>query len=461
MSDDPKDKQDASRSFSPRYEPFSPYYLRPSEGTSAVISPILLKGDNYDEWCRSLRNNLRAKNKLGFIDGTTSKSTAQSPDYHQWGIVNSMLVAWICNTLDVSVRSTMRFLEDVQMLWDDLRDRYSLGNGPRVFELKNQIRDCKQRGRSVAAYFGELCRLQDELASAEKLPVCTCSAATEYAQLRERAHVHEFCLGLDPTKFGTVVSGLLLMDPLPSLNVVYAKIISDERKQAVTDSSDSVRSTAVGFAASSMASGRMEPRVCSHCGRTGHSKDRCYELVGWPESVAARTRGGRIGRSSRGRGSRGAGRGSTRGGFAANVGGQRYNASTEGGEPERASAPTLTDEQWSQLLTVLKGSKATSSTEKLLGMYGANDWIIDSGASNHMSGNLSLFFDCHDISSPVGLPNGKSTTATKEGKIRLCDGLILENVLFVPTLTCSLLSVSQLLEKQKLIVIFSDKFCII
>lgn len=49
------------------YEPFSEYYLHPSEDTGAVISSIILTGDNYESWSRSLHNNLRAKNKLGFI----------------------------------------------------------------------------------------------------------------------------------------------------------------------------------------------------------------------------------------------------------------------------------------------------------------------------------------------------------------------------------------------------------
>lgn len=35
-----------------------------------------------------------------------------------------------------------------------LRDRYSL-NGLRILELKNQIRKYKQRGRSVAIYYGD------------------------------------------------------------------------------------------------------------------------------------------------------------------------------------------------------------------------------------------------------------------------------------------------------------------
>lgn len=75
-----------------RYEPFSAYYLHPSEGIGIVISSIMLKGDNYEESSRSLRNNLRVKNKLGFIEGTIVVPDAKFSDYHQWGIVNSMFV---------------------------------------------------------------------------------------------------------------------------------------------------------------------------------------------------------------------------------------------------------------------------------------------------------------------------------------------------------------------------------
>ena len=101
---------------STRYEPFTPYYLHASEGTGSVISPILLTGTNYDEWVRSLRNNLRAKNKLDFVDSTITEPKPKYPDYDQWGIVNSMLVAWIFNTLDVSIHKTVPFADHVKVL---------------------------------------------------------------------------------------------------------------------------------------------------------------------------------------------------------------------------------------------------------------------------------------------------------------------------------------------------------
>ncbi|XP_021856077.1 uncharacterized protein [Spinacia oleracea] len=435
----------------PRYEPFSAFYLHPSEGTGAVISPILLKGDNYDHWVKSLSNNLRAKNKLGFLDGTILQPDVESADYDQWNIVNSMLVAWIFNTLHESIQSTVPFPNTVKVLWDDLRDRYSLRNGPRVHELKNKISDCKQRGRSVCEYYGELRTLWGELASALKLPSCSCSAAPEYVVLLENEKLHQFLIGLDSTKYKTEVASL--MDPLPSISYAHGKVLSAERHQAVTAAHDT-RPDAVGFATNAVAQGRDQAklaavsgdsRVCSHCGVKGHVKDKCFELHGYPEWYQGRSRG-RGGRPAPRGGS--IGRGRARGGFAANVGSSNYTGASMINEGDRSSTPTLSDNQFAKLMASLNVQQSASSTPKLHGKMNNDDWIIDTGASNHMSGNVDLFIDLHDISSStVGLPNGKNTIATKEGRVKLSDTLILDDVLFVPALTCNLLSVSQLLEK--------------
>lgn len=61
-----------------------------------------------------------------------------------------MLVAWIYNTLDESIRSTISFSDNVKTFWDELQDRYSVGKGPRIHELKSQLSNCKQRGQAVA-----------------------------------------------------------------------------------------------------------------------------------------------------------------------------------------------------------------------------------------------------------------------------------------------------------------------
>ena len=60
-----------------------------------------------------------------------------------------------------------------------------------------------------------------------------------------------------------------------------------------------------------------------------------------------------------------------------------------------------------------------------------------------MTGTLSLLHDLRDIvPCIVGLPNGNKVVATKEGSVVLDGGICLENVLYVPGLTCNLFSVS-------------------
>ncbi|KAL2938404.1 RNA-binding protein lark, partial [Bienertia sinuspersici] len=249
----------------------------------------------------------------------------------------------IFNTLDASIRKTVPFSDSVKVLWDDLRDRYSLRNDPRIHELKAMIADCRQRGRSVDEYYGELRTHWDELASAVKLPKCTCSAAVEYSILLENEKLHQFLIGLDPKKYRDVASALLMLDPLPSLSYAHGKVLAAERHQFVTEPQDS-RSDVVGFSVDGVAPSRTQvsgdARVCTHCCRKGHEKDKCFELYGWPE-------GGRAGGRAGGRGgSRGGGRGRGRHSFAATIDSTHQALSSNTTDVDRASLPTLPDAQF-------------------------------------------------------------------------------------------------------------------
>ncbi|KAF9589111.1 hypothetical protein IFM89_019161, partial [Coptis chinensis] len=129
-------------------------------------------------------------------------------------------------------------------------------------------------------------------------------------------------MGLDSKKYHDVASGLLMLDPLPSLSYAHGKVLSVERHQSVTAAQDS-RNDVVGFVidgvAQSRAQGSVDVRLCSHCGRKGHEKDKCFQLIGWPEWAG---NGGRSGGRLSGRGGRrnyGHGGGHGQGGFAATM----------------------------------------------------------------------------------------------------------------------------------------------
>ncbi|KAK3009829.1 hypothetical protein RJ639_013954 [Escallonia herrerae] len=124
--------------------------------------------------------------------------------------------------------------------------------------------------------------------------------------------------------------------------------------------------------------------------------------------------------------------------------------------------PGLTPEQMQRLITFLKSSP--SSTDSLVGksLPTTHTWLIDSGASHHMTGNLNFFSSIWDIPPyPVGLPNGLQTNAIKAGSVSLADGITLRHVLYVPNLAVNLIYVSCLATDAKCFVAFSHDICVL
>ncbi|KAL8090665.1 hypothetical protein AgCh_039920 [Apium graveolens] len=54
-----------------------------SSGAELQLGTMLLSGDNFINWSRSVKMALGAKNKLGFIDGSSSKPSENSPDLNK------------------------------------------------------------------------------------------------------------------------------------------------------------------------------------------------------------------------------------------------------------------------------------------------------------------------------------------------------------------------------------------
>ena len=90
------------------------------------------------------------------------------------------------------------------------------------------------------------------------------------------------------------------------------------------------------------------------------------------------------------------------------------------------------------------------------------DWIIDTGATDHMVHSISMFNSITSLSNTyVYLPNGERALVTHIGTIHLTEKLILHNVLCVPSFSFNLISVSQLNKSLTCCLIFLGSFCFI
>lgn len=424
----------------------SPYSLFSSDNPGALITSIQLKGENYNEWSTEMMNALQAKRKAGFIDGTLKKPTEGHADLESWLSVNSMIVGWLRTSIEPKLRSTVTFITDAHKLWEHLKERFSVGNKVRVHQLMAKLASCRQDGQAVIDYYGRLAKMWEELQTYRPPPACTCDAASLYEKEREDERVHQFVMGLDESRFGHVVTAIIEADVLPDLGKVYNKIIREEDRLNSAKIREQ-QQEAVGFVSrrennsGELGGGhdalptsqyRGKDRNCSNCGRTGHEKSTCWQLIDYPEWFTERG----------GHGTRGASRGGGRGG-ASRGRGQSNVAFATSANPG-ATAPELTAEQW-RVITQILQEKSSGASDKMSGKD-MGDVILETGASHHMTGDINLLINLEDISScKIGFADGSTTVAKKKGVLPLSDRISLYDVLYVPDLNCSLISVSKLL----------------
>ncbi|GAU34891.1 hypothetical protein TSUD_144220 [Trifolium subterraneum] len=394
----------------------SPYDLNSNDNPGSIITQVQLRGENYDEWAKAIRTSLRARRKWGFVEGTVKQPDENSPEMEDWWTVQAMVVSWILNTIEASLRSTISYMENAKELWDDIKDRLSVVNGPRIQQLKSELASCKQEGMTMVNYYGKLKALWDELGNYQQIPICTCKGCTcdiktKLEKRREEEKVHQFLMGLDDVLYGTTRSSLLATDPLPSLNRVYATLIQEERVKTIARSKEE-RIEIVGLTVKT--GGRMRERgdpkdkACSNCKQSGHEATGCFQLIGYPDWWGDRPR-------------------HEAKGVARVKGQQQSQGRGRGMEVDNGGLIGLSAEQWQKLMEILNNQKGNNSEK----MTGKEAWIIDTGASNHMTGNLRLLQELKNVQGcPVGLPDGQKVVATMEGTTVLEGGLKISNVLY-------------------------------
>ena len=125
-----------------------PLFLHPGENPGAVLTAQPLVGEeNYSAWARLVRKSLIGKNKLGFIDGSITISSAlmNSPTTVQaWVRVDNIVGTRIINSISPKLQASIIYRDTAFEIWTELRDTFSQGNGTKVFNIQKQIAEIHQ-----------------------------------------------------------------------------------------------------------------------------------------------------------------------------------------------------------------------------------------------------------------------------------------------------------------------------
>ena len=343
-----------------------------------------------------------------------------------------MVHNWLMHAISPSIARSVDALELASDVWKDLREKFSRGDMVRIAELMQEFDAFKQCSLSVTEYHTGLKAFWEELENYRPIPSCTCparcscEAMRNARQFKQQEYVIKFLNGLDE-QYSQVKLQILQTDPFPSMNQVFSKILQHERSitgpAQFQDESKILVNAATGNNSRVYGRGRgfNSNKVCTHCGKVGHTIEVCYRKHGFPPHFKFRN-----------------------GPIAQNIF-QDENSDMKPveedtaprGEGSQQPVSGLNQEQYKTLVTLLQQAnlqKQTSETPSqvsasqisaipqpdpgnnlVLSCFSSvppNAWIFDSGATDHICSSL-VYFSTYTQIKPihVKLPNSQTVLA--------------------------------------------------
>ncbi|KAK3020293.1 hypothetical protein RJ639_045791 [Escallonia herrerae] len=404
---------------------------------------------------------LQSKNKAGFVDGLIAKPDVHSRDFQSWIQCNAVVKSWIVNSLSRELQTSAAHADTASEIWCDFDERFTQGIALRVYDLKRSIALLQQEKSAISTYYGKLKGVWNELHNLRPIPVCTCGAGKKMQEMREEEKVFDFLMGLDDT-YKTVRSQILSIDPLPGLGRAYAVAAQEEKQQVVAAARvPTIEATTLLAKAPHMRQGgdqKIDRRGensgerrhgglhCTQCNRSNHSRENCYEIIGYPPGWRRpKPRGGNQPwlRASGGTTSSAA----IAQPFAATADAsapfpnhspayQPWSRTAGDTAPatrvsqqfvatfdESVSFPSFTPSEMQRLADLLgrqsgptNGPSANMTSQNISGK--PDSWIIDTGATDHISCKLDTMSDAYTNPGvpPVQIPNGDTVPVHALGR---------------------------------------------
>ena len=111
-----------------------------SDNSTFQFTVEKLNGKNFLEWAQSIKLVIDGKGKLGYLTGEMKRPSSTDASLQKWKSENSMVTAWLVNSMKPSIGKTYMFLPSAKEVWDAVRETYfDVENSSQIFEIKTRL----------------------------------------------------------------------------------------------------------------------------------------------------------------------------------------------------------------------------------------------------------------------------------------------------------------------------------
>lgn len=359
-----------------------------------------LNHNNYQTWKFQIKHLLKAKDLYNIVDGSETAPAAAAEANVKARYQQRYNMAF--STIVLSVSTELLYLitdtEEPTTAWKKLQNHFERNTlANKLFLKKKYFRTVMKEGTPISNHLKYMKDLTGKLSAIG-------------AAISEEDQVVTL-LGSLPDSYDTLVTALEARVDDLTLEFVHQSLINEEQKRKENQHSVAKSSDAALVSQRRQNYTHRKPITCYKCQKQGHIKSQC------PEN-------------------------------------KRTHSTYQHKAKHAATTSTSVDEEVDSEENAFVGS--INKTSDFL-----STWLIDSGASRHMTPYRSMFIEYEKLDKPekVGLGDGRTVDATGVGKVKVALKInhnkvepgILHEVLHVPQLATNLFSVRSATERGRII----------
>ena len=454
-------------------QPSQPTGLSRQSGKHSIVSALakpayVFDGSNYGPWRGAFVEFLNAH---GLRHHLTDPSPKESdPEYLEWSRLESAVCSWLISNVATQIMEPLSMTRPARALWLKLETMYAnKSNVSRTVRLYEELFACRQGTRTLQSYYGSVDAIFTNLELYQPL-VLDLDILRRY---RDELRAGAFLSGLRPELADMIRGQVLGGSRVLPTEEIFAAALRVQDSLPTSHSSQPVETSAlIASGGAPRASGKSTSSgktrnsypPCKYCGKPTHPSEKCWKEFGKPAWALAASGGEASSTTSPAEGSSSTTTPSAAGAvsLALSPSELAYIQASRASSLCPPAAPSASLAALTSSLVSYAGGRGSSPGTPSISTPHMTSWVIDSGASSHMTGFPSVLTSYRPETSipDVRIADGRSCPVLGSGQSRATSSLPLQHVLYIPRFPANLLSISAITKALHCGVFFFPHHCV-